>query len=492
MTMKHALLACLALAVTADATSYKLVKVHFDPPSDYPAGDVVLHLMLFPFTEVCLLCERNTGSCNVTTDVSGLQPASMLVSTDPSVRGIETHVNVVGWLRTPTYTCSRQPPSPRSLSGFGGVAGVFGEGTVSISRGWYTPLSVNNYEKAFDGVKLTFERDTASATALEHVDEYYSGHSTLSHELDVLISNITVAATGRRSGAITFAYGSSRLTKCFACNGTTSHQGCYLIGTDFSSGSEYFKTSVSGLKVWHSEWTRPDLSTGVPTQTLCKPRTGGYPTPTSEVHDFGGFEVYNRKRITIGSLTVTLSTQKVWVPGTTLSLPGEGSGVTDPDVVILAVLLPTGCLIMVCVVCCLRRARRNADDAEAPDEEPPSRPSQEQWASADTTNTAAAAPEPEVIIPPRQLSALPIGFGDVRFEEPQHMVCPISLQLMQDPVFCGCQHKHVYERACLEAHVMKNGRCPMSREEMTMQDIKPHAALKVEIEEYVATQRSLE
>ena len=68
---------------------------------------------------------------------------------------------------------------------------------------------------------------------------------------------------------------------------------------------------------------------------------------------------------------------------------------------------------------------------------------------------------------------------------PAHMICPISLALMSDPVRCVDGH-HSFDRAYLEYH-LRTGRpeCPISRKRMVMEDVEANDRLRAEIEMYV-------
>ena len=90
----------------------------------------------------------------------------------------------------------------------------------------------------------------------------------------------------------------------------------------------------------------------------------------------------------------------------------------------------------------------------------------------------------------KNLTALNVGFGeDISCAEPTHMVCPISLQLMRDPVFCGCPGMHTFERSCLVAALQERGECPLSREVTSLENIAENTALKESIAAHVAQWR---
>ena len=70
---------------------------------------------------------------------------------------------------------------------------------------------------------------------------------------------------------------------------------------------------------------------------------------------------------------------------------------------------------------------------------------------------------------------------------PPHMVCPISLHIMTDPVSCSCRElTHTFERVCLERSLNKRSECPLSRHFMTHREIKANTTLQHEINAYLA------
>ena len=71
---------------------------------------------------------------------------------------------------------------------------------------------------------------------------------------------------------------------------------------------------------------------------------------------------------------------------------------------------------------------------------------------------------------------------------PEHMLCPISLQVMADPVLCVSQ-KHSFDRAFLARALQERPECPMGREPMTREDMVSNLDLREEIHDFVSANR---
>merc|ERR1719183_3251588 len=70
-------------------------------------------------------------------------------------------------------------------------------------------------------------------------------------------------------------------------------------------------------------------------------------------------------------------------------------------------------------------------------------------------------------------------------ELPSRFVCPISLEVMADPVMC--RNGHNFERDALAAWVRGHGSCPTCRVEIpTVADLYPNLALRENIAEWWA------
>lgn len=95
-------------------------------------------------------------------------------------------------------------------------------------------------------------------------------------------------------------------------------------------------------------------------------------------------------------------------------------------------------------------------------------------AVADKENKAAEA----------KREAAAVAFGEEREDIPSEFCCPISQELMADPVspLCG----HTFEREIIEEWLLENPSCPVCREKPgTTQHLRPNFALKSLIETYV-------
>ena len=67
---------------------------------------------------------------------------------------------------------------------------------------------------------------------------------------------------------------------------------------------------------------------------------------------------------------------------------------------------------------------------------------------------------------------------------PQEFVCPVALSLMRDPVVGP--DGHTYERSAIEAWLTNNPISPMTREPMSISQLKPNYALRTSIERYMS------
>eukprot|EP00754_Rhynchopus_humris_P003482 Rhum_TRINITY_DN11825_c0_g1::Rhum_TRINITY_DN11825_c0_g1_i1::g.47346::m.47346 len=127
-------------------------------------------------------------------------------------------------------------------------------------------------------------------------------------------------------------------------------------------------------------------------------------------------------------------------------------------------------------------------------------PAQEQALSRSTEERGDAEPVPapaarrgeDVEV---ELASLPDVGGSLTEElvgaataVPEHMLCPISLQVMADPVLCVSQ-KHSFDRAFLARALQERPECPMGREPMTREDMVSNIALREEIHDFVSAHR---
>ena len=58
----------------------------------------------------------------------------------------------------------------------------------------------------------------------------------------------------------------------------------------------------------------------------------------------------------------------------------------------------------------------------------------------------------------------------------KHFICPITGEVMTDPVVTPNMHR--FERKAIEEWVQKNGTCPITREPLRMDQLKPDFAVK--------------
>lgn len=66
---------------------------------------------------------------------------------------------------------------------------------------------------------------------------------------------------------------------------------------------------------------------------------------------------------------------------------------------------------------------------------------------------------------------------------PDEFLCPITLTLMKDPVICG--DGHTYERDAIVRWLQSNTASPITRQQLSVQSIKPNFALRNAIQRYV-------
>ena len=72
---------------------------------------------------------------------------------------------------------------------------------------------------------------------------------------------------------------------------------------------------------------------------------------------------------------------------------------------------------------------------------------------------------------------------DTRFDS---FVCPISFDIMQDPVICVDGHS--YDRKNIEAWLKLNNSSPLTGEELSSRTLTPNITLKKSIEEWKSMQ----
>ena len=65
----------------------------------------------------------------------------------------------------------------------------------------------------------------------------------------------------------------------------------------------------------------------------------------------------------------------------------------------------------------------------------------------------------------------------------ESFICPISQQIMRDPVMT--KYGHCFEREAITEWVRKQGKCPLTQKPLSLSDIFPAYSVKSAIEEYM-------
>ena len=102
------------------------------------------------------------------------------------------------------------------------------------------------------------------------------------------------------------------------------------------------------------------------------------------------------------------------------------------------------------------------------------------WSQTAPSSTASSSP-PSSTAPSFRSSAMLAS--DV--SEPEHMLCPISLTMMKDPVRCVCNPSHAYERSSIELHLHRHQFCPLSKLPLRLSDLTSDRPLKQEIRRFM-------
>merc|ERR1712078_925836 len=80
----------------------------------------------------------------------------------------------------------------------------------------------------------------------------------------------------------------------------------------------------------------------------------------------------------------------------------------------------------------------------------------------------------------KSAAAAPRSMDEI--EHPAHLVCPLTLELFEDPV--STIHGHSYERKALEQALAVKHVDPMIRAPLTPQQVFPNIAIRQAVEEY--------
>eukprot|EP00742_Colponemidia_sp_Colp-10_P001633 GILJ01001752.1.p1 GENE.GILJ01001752.1~~GILJ01001752.1.p1 ORF type:complete len:159 (+),score=10.58 GILJ01001752.1:37-513(+) len=74
-------------------------------------------------------------------------------------------------------------------------------------------------------------------------------------------------------------------------------------------------------------------------------------------------------------------------------------------------------------------------------------------------------------------------------DEISSFLCPITHEVMTDPVMCSCHQQHSFERSAILDWLKTHRTCPMSNEPLTATDLQRCPPLKRAIEEYTSKSR---
>ena len=64
---------------------------------------------------------------------------------------------------------------------------------------------------------------------------------------------------------------------------------------------------------------------------------------------------------------------------------------------------------------------------------------------------------------------------------PRHLTCPITLDLFADPVITP--HGHTFERGAIEREIDRSGRCPLTKQPLRWDELRPNFAIRDAAEE---------
>ena len=71
----------------------------------------------------------------------------------------------------------------------------------------------------------------------------------------------------------------------------------------------------------------------------------------------------------------------------------------------------------------------------------------------------------------------------------EELMCPISHKLLLDPVITP--YKHCFDRESIEAWLRRNGTCPITRQPLSVKDLKPCAPMRLAVEQFIRLREEL-
>lgn len=77
---------------------------------------------------------------------------------------------------------------------------------------------------------------------------------------------------------------------------------------------------------------------------------------------------------------------------------------------------------------------------------------------------------------------------DLDLEIPDEYLCPLSLEIMTDPVYVENYPMHKFERAWIEGHLTQHAFNPLNRQPLALADLKPDTILRKRIDDYAEEQ----
>ncbi|CAG9320215.1 unnamed protein product [Blepharisma stoltei] len=79
--------------------------------------------------------------------------------------------------------------------------------------------------------------------------------------------------------------------------------------------------------------------------------------------------------------------------------------------------------------------------------------------------------------------------NDIEVEGMEALLCPISHELMRNPVITP--YGHCFEKSQIEAWLDLHNYCPLTRQKLTKKQLRPCYTLKYAVEQYIRLQEKL-